>query len=361
MATSNFELQPAIENWLAAMQHKGGITPDDLNELKSHLLESTDDLHAKGLSIEEAFIISMHRLGNESQLADEFKKVNGNTLIRSEWVLMILGVLLFLLIRSCWFALNSLTFSLGAYGYISSETSILLEFLKSGILLLIIYKIMNSQSIIKFLMKYFYKNPVNFSFLFVSIASISIYAFYLLKSWLSFWLSRGHPAVFDYGDGLLVYSFWVVPIGFYILLFYKLIREASSNRRFKIGFVINTANFLFFFLFGIGWEFLAAITRLVGYGRSMWLEVSVFGFVFFIGSYLIVRYVVKKTLIKLFVFCSFAAVVELTGGFLNPLLTMGTPLSVFAYSLIAGIGAGYFLGRLFRRRSGKKNNNFVIS
>ena len=354
MATTNFQLQYAVENWLSNLRNEGGFSPDDLVELKTHLLDSTADLQAKGLSSEEAFMISSHRLGDENEIAAEYKKVNKFISVRPGWVLMISGILLFLLGKSIWFCLNMLTISLFNYGYVSPEVALALEVLKSGIILWIIYKIFNSEGLIKLFTNNFYKNPVRFSFISVSFVGVLVFGFHTLKQYLMLWLhvkgtlSNGFLSRPKYH--LVEYSMWLVPIGFYILLLYKLVKESNFDKRFSMPVTIARGNFLFFFLFGLGWEFLASVTRLLGRFYEPLFEAAVFGLIFFIGSYLVSRYAEKAVLVKLLIFSSSAIVFELAAGFFYPRLTMGTPLSVFAYFLTAALVSGYIAARFQRKK-----------
>jgi hypothetical protein len=75
-STAPFDLNLALEQWLVHMRRKRSFRPDDLEELRSHLLDHTDDSLARGLSAEQAFCRAISQLGEPSFLVAEYRKVN---------------------------------------------------------------------------------------------------------------------------------------------------------------------------------------------------------------------------------------------------------------------------------------------
>jgi len=51
-------------------------------ELESHLRDSVDDLATRGVSEEEAFLVSVRRMGDAQALGDEFAKITTESLWR---------------------------------------------------------------------------------------------------------------------------------------------------------------------------------------------------------------------------------------------------------------------------------------
>jgi len=88
-----FDLDQALGQWRANLQNLGGFRAEDLEELEGHLRESISVLHAKGLSIQEAFMIAARRLGSERRLSDEFAKANPQRLWTERAMWMAAGVL----------------------------------------------------------------------------------------------------------------------------------------------------------------------------------------------------------------------------------------------------------------------------
>ena len=88
-----FELDQAVGQWRANLQHLGSFRAEELDELEGHLRESITVLHAKGLPVQEAFMIAARRLGSERQLSDEFAKANPQRLWTERAMWMVAGML----------------------------------------------------------------------------------------------------------------------------------------------------------------------------------------------------------------------------------------------------------------------------
>ncbi len=76
----SFDLDEAVQKWRIRLRKTGATTSDDLDELESHLRDEIRELSTSGLSTDEAFIIAVRRIGNVNAVADEFAKVNLNTI-----------------------------------------------------------------------------------------------------------------------------------------------------------------------------------------------------------------------------------------------------------------------------------------
>ncbi|HKL41874.1 MAG TPA: permease prefix domain 1-containing protein [Clostridia bacterium] len=71
-----FDLEENIISWCDYLRSSGKLKEEDVLELKNHLREQIDDLKKQGLSDEEAFLISVKRLGNINTVSEEFSKIN---------------------------------------------------------------------------------------------------------------------------------------------------------------------------------------------------------------------------------------------------------------------------------------------
>ena len=71
-----FQLENAIDHWKQSHLNGDGVSKATAEELEIHLRESVEDLTASGLTPEEAFLVSKHRLGSPGQLSEEFGKVH---------------------------------------------------------------------------------------------------------------------------------------------------------------------------------------------------------------------------------------------------------------------------------------------
>lgn len=65
MATvSQFDLNLALQLWLARLGQSPQIKAENLTELESHVRDSVIQLQSKGLSSEESFLVATHRVGS---------------------------------------------------------------------------------------------------------------------------------------------------------------------------------------------------------------------------------------------------------------------------------------------------------
>lgn len=86
----------AREAWRESLRSHESFSPAHLRELEAHVDDAMDDLTARGLSAEEAFLIATRRLGAPAPLAAEFRKAGGEPpwAGRARW--MLLGIFVYL-------------------------------------------------------------------------------------------------------------------------------------------------------------------------------------------------------------------------------------------------------------------------
>lgn len=77
-----FDLESQIRKWRRHVQSAGSLGVQDVEELESHLRDSIDELTGHGVSVEEAFIVSIRRMGDAEALDHEFAKVSTETVWR---------------------------------------------------------------------------------------------------------------------------------------------------------------------------------------------------------------------------------------------------------------------------------------
>jgi hypothetical protein len=75
-----FDLEQQINSWSNHLRARGNVTESDVRELENHLRDEIDDLISAGLTADEAFLISVKRLGNVDAIAQEYSKVNTENL-----------------------------------------------------------------------------------------------------------------------------------------------------------------------------------------------------------------------------------------------------------------------------------------
>ena len=96
-----FTIEQAVENWKNDLRQKQTLIESDIEELESHLQEEMERLTPLGLSEEESFLIAARRIGDTTQMAAEFAKVNAAAIWKTRFFWMIVGILLLKLFTSC--------------------------------------------------------------------------------------------------------------------------------------------------------------------------------------------------------------------------------------------------------------------
>lgn len=71
-----FNLESQMLIWKSEIEKIENLTNDDIEELKSHIIDKIDDLQNRGYTLEESFNISINKIGSNDLLSEEYKKVN---------------------------------------------------------------------------------------------------------------------------------------------------------------------------------------------------------------------------------------------------------------------------------------------
>jgi hypothetical protein len=96
-----FTVEQAVENWKNDLRQKQTLMETDIEELESHLREEMERLTPLGLTEEEAFVIAARRIGDTTQMAAEFAKVNTAAIWKTRFLWMVVGVLILRILSSC--------------------------------------------------------------------------------------------------------------------------------------------------------------------------------------------------------------------------------------------------------------------
>lgn len=88
-------LDQLIAAWKNSVARAGTLTSDDISELERHLRDSIGDLELRGLNQEEAFLVARRRIGDTSEVASEYEKVNPGQAWSRRWFWMAAGFLVF--------------------------------------------------------------------------------------------------------------------------------------------------------------------------------------------------------------------------------------------------------------------------
>ena len=73
---AKFDLNRAARRWAASLRPFHAFRREDRQELKSHLLDRTEELMDAGVSPERAFAEAIRQLGDPWALASEYRRVN---------------------------------------------------------------------------------------------------------------------------------------------------------------------------------------------------------------------------------------------------------------------------------------------
>jgi len=110
------DIEDQIQDWRRALSSEEVCNTADLDELELHLREEITNLTGTGLAPSEAFIVASQRLGDVNPLAQEFAKVNTNTVFRRRLLWMSIGILGYMLATYCATGLSKCMALLAAQG-----------------------------------------------------------------------------------------------------------------------------------------------------------------------------------------------------------------------------------------------------
>ena len=94
--TTKTNLDENIRNWKSTLSADSNLTIDNVQELESHLMDEMDALQLMGLNKEESFLVAQNRMGDKTNLSNEFAKVNKNLSFRNKCLPYLNGILMFI-------------------------------------------------------------------------------------------------------------------------------------------------------------------------------------------------------------------------------------------------------------------------
>ncbi len=95
-----FDIKTELKEWRVNFENSEQFSPNDLEEMENHLIDGIDELKNQNLSEEEAFLITVHRLGKPEILEREFKKTHPNRVWQNRIIWMLTGFLLILSLKT---------------------------------------------------------------------------------------------------------------------------------------------------------------------------------------------------------------------------------------------------------------------
>lgn len=118
-----FELEDEITRWKQDIVSDGVVSSEEASELESHLRESVASLSEKGLTAQEAFIVSGSRLGHPLALQKEYAKNNLSARWKQRVFWMLAGYLGLRVIGGMVSAIGTTTGAAMAYGGFAGSAS----------------------------------------------------------------------------------------------------------------------------------------------------------------------------------------------------------------------------------------------
>lgn len=92
---NEFNIQEQIDHWVSKIKSEPSFTESDSEELKSHLLDSIDQLKDTGLNDEEAFWVASRRIGTSVDWEEDYSQINNQVIQMRRSVLILAGVLVY--------------------------------------------------------------------------------------------------------------------------------------------------------------------------------------------------------------------------------------------------------------------------
>ena len=106
---TSFDLNEAVHSWRQSLAASPSLTPENVDELESHLRDGVEKLQPIGLSPAEAFMVARSRIGSADKLEAEFGKANPERLWVNRIKWMMVGLVMWNVLRELWnFVLTAL-------------------------------------------------------------------------------------------------------------------------------------------------------------------------------------------------------------------------------------------------------------
>jgi len=348
MATS-FNIEQAVEKYIATIASEGNLFPDDVKELAGHLIDSVTMLTTQGLSEEEAFMVAMKRLGTQQQLVKEYEKVNPTMKVNRIWVHFIFG---FAALTGLWgLGKALLVFVYGSTlrnGDVSQLSLLLVAAVHLALCFAIGLMIYHKRAIAAFLQRKLQRRPllmlVNAALLMTVAASAQNAVELNTQKDIHF------IALYEFRNPYVEFTFYLLLfmlfIGLVSMFFTVKNPESATLKR-----VFNRPSIWFLLVTGFATELLAASTRILPPHNAALIAGLYFGAIYFIGAFAISYYNRAEVFKYLCWYGILGLALEVSFGIYTDLSRMndGYPIMTpyFAFGLLAGLVGGYVGGRYF--------------
>lgn len=137
-SSNKLKIKNLVSLWETSFKESNAFSPLDIQELKTHLLEQTDDLIEAGLDEEEAFLIASKRLGKPVNWEDEFHQTNQPFIQTRKTMLVLSGIISYYLLKYISLFLAKFSIVLGKQFNIETVHLVLVNKIILGLFLLFI-------------------------------------------------------------------------------------------------------------------------------------------------------------------------------------------------------------------------------
>ena len=355
-----FNLEEHINKYVADINAKGNLTSEDIKELTTHLHESTEALIALGLNMDEAITVAKLRLGQKDEIAIEYEKVNGSSMLNREWIFIFTGIGAAVIIYNIadafqlWLAYKTATGHLPVF-----NAAVVLSCFYVFIILLTVLLFKKGESISSFFrQKIFDKNKFMLGLFAAVVGLLCLFP-------LNKFLNIGHQYYLPTKQALnniilnnRVTEFIIrgaVPITITLSIF---LSGQSVNKKPAWSTIFKSNNYLYILLAGLGLETVAALT-----GRMFLLPgligPIVFGSVIAAGTaaFFYHNRMQKNVWLKTICFVSVPLCIELASSLLiNETGSSWFHSFLFKYfvATVIGIGTSLLLSSILFKSGGTK-------
>jgi hypothetical protein len=352
-----FQLELAVDSYLQQLQLNGNYTPDDIEELKSHLLDEVDDLQQKQLNKEEAFMVAKKRLGKDEVLNREYTKVNGNVFYNRDLFVMVFSICTYLLFSYIYsISQNALQYlalsgsrNITLYGIINYALQIIIV---SGF----VYLVFNNQKYLKANGRLFAGSPANFSAILITLVVVLYFVDFGFSK-----IGLRHVSGADMQSRYYAFridntinDFTKIILGSIVLVSMFAAFITSYKKVNFLHNITNNSGYIALFLLGFFWDAVASSARMLQgiFNNNTLVTATAFGVIWFAGMLIFNLYVRQNIIKRNAAFIVFGFVMEFVAGmWFNPHLKYGMPVSVYFITLVMGAGLGLLLARIIKRKS----------
>jgi hypothetical protein len=355
MHSKDFHPETALNEYIIQVKERAALTPSDEQELRTHLMDASEDLLKCGLNAEEAFIISVKRMGNAEQVGSEYRKVNAGFVTDKIWAYMLLG---FSLITSAIWLYTTVSGNLSLYliRHFMQEPArihaIIIVF--NLVVCAIIWSVLYWGNLFSAWVQHIIQSrPWFIASLLTAGVAIVIFIEPFVRSVNKEIL---HPQYYlrDYrsilNSNFVELSFYLILISAAMVVLLSVFTISNAGR-LSLKSIFERPSYIFLLLFGFAVEMIAAMSRVTGV-HNLIIGALLFAIIYAVAAFAVSYYNNSKVSVYLLVFALFGLVAETWSGILADISRGGTFYTAYYVpALIIGVLAGWGTGIKARRRA----------